>query len=882
VFRQPPKTVTSSAPTSPEPPEASKADLPTPPSPQSDEARTGSTFDATVEAEKDRWLPWLTLLFVGSGCAALIYEIVWLQMLQLVIGLTSVSLGILLGTFMGGMCLGSLWLPRLISERFHPLRVYAFLELGIAALALGVLLGLPWVSPFYASVGGRGLTGVLVRGLLAAVCLLPPTILMGATLPALARWIDTSRQGISWLGFFYGGNIAGAVVGCLAAGFYLLRVHDVAIATYAGAGLSVAVALAALALAARTRGGSPEPKAHRITTPNSGSRLVYLVIALSGMSALGAEVVWTRLLSLTLGGTVYTFSIILAVFLIGLGLGSTTGSAAARTIRSPERALGICQLLLTAGVAWTALMISHSLPYWPINPAITTSPWYLFQLDFARCLWSVLPAACCWGASFPLALASVAEEGQDPGRVVGTVYAANTVGAILGALIFSLVIVPRFGTQNAQRVLIGLAAVAALVAFARPCRRPQGGSDAALEPRKWTDRITAAAAVLALAGCLAWSISPAPWGLVAYGRYMATWLARLAPGIRAEKDVPQDDTKPDIYCTYLGEGMNGSVAVTQWTSGVKSFCSAGKVQASTEAQDMRLQRMLGHLSALTHKGPESVLVVACGAGITAGAFVVHPTVKRIVICDIEPLVPQRVAPMFAKENYGVVADPRTEVVSDDGRHFLRTTSEQFDIITSDPIDPWVKGCAALNTVEYYELCKAHLKPGGVMSLWIPFYEGNQITAKSVIATFFKVFPNGILCSNDEAGEGYDAVLLGQAGPLRYNIDEIYTRLGRADHARVRDSMRDAGFNSATSLLATYAGRPSDLGEWLRDAQINTDHNLRLQYLAGMWLNSYEGSEILNKILNYRKFPEDLFVGSGARRDLLRIAITGSTKTASSH
>ena len=173
---------------------------------------------------------------------------------------------------------------------------------------------------------------------------------------------------------------------------------------------------------------------------------------------------------------------------------------------------------------------------------------------------------------------------------------------------------------------------------------------------------------------------------------------------------------------------------------------------------MRLQRMLGHISALAHNQPESVLVVACGAGVTAGTFVLHPDIKRIVICDIEALVPKVVAPMFDKENYGVVKDSRTQVVLDDGRHFIRTTKEKFDIITSDPIDPWVKGCAALNTVEYYEMCKQHLKPGGVMSLWIPLYESNSETAKSAIATFFKVFPNGILWSNDSDEGGYDAVL----------------------------------------------------------------------------------------------------------------------------
>jgi spermidine synthase len=289
---------------------------------------------------------------------------------------------------------------------------------------------------------------------------------------------------------------------------------------------------------------------------------------------------------------------------------------------------------------------------------------------------------------------------------------------------------------------------------------------------------------------------------------------------------------------------------------------------------MRLQRLLGHLAALAHPKPESVLVVACGAGVTAGTFVLHPEIQRIVICEIEPLVPQYVAPMFEHENHAVVKDPRTEIVCDDGRHFVRTTKERFDIITSDPIDPWVKGCAALNTVEYYEMCKAHLKPGGVMALWIPLYESNVATAKSQIATFFQVFPHGILWSNDDEGEGYDAVLFGQVEPTQFDVDALRDRLNRPDHARVKESLAEVGIHSAVGLLATYAAQASDLQEWLRDAQINTDRNLRLQYLAGMWLNSYVGSEIRADIHRSYRFPDRLFLGSPARLEMLKRALEG--------
>jgi spermidine synthase len=829
-------------------------------------------------ASPRRFLPLLLVLFVGSGCAALIYEIVWLQLLQLVIGSTAVSLGVLLATFMGGMCLGSVLLPRLISPRRHPLRVYALLELAIGATGLLILLGMPYVELAYVRYAGHGLPGIVLRGAVAGVCLLPPTILMGATLPAIARWVESSPLELSWLGFFYGANIAGAVFGCLFAGFYLLRVYDMATATYVAAALNLTVAAIAVAFASVSAQYEPpsDPATNRAVHRAPGATAVHLAIALSGMSALGAEVIWTRLLSLVLGGTVYTFSLILAVFLVGLGIGSSLGAVLARRAPLAQGALGLCQWLLTAAIAWTAVMISESIPYWPIVPSLSPSPWYTFQLDLVRCLWAILPPACLWGASFPLALVAVASPGQDAGRLVGGVYAANTIGAIAGALVFSLVLVPVIGTVGAERVLIGLAAAAGLVALV-----PLFPS---APPSVHFGRAAALAAAIGLAGWLAWIVTPVPWVTVAFGRLTASYLARSAPGI--VKDVPTEPGNPDVFCTFVGEGTNVSVAVTMTKDGVRSFHGAGKIQASTLPVDMRLQRMLGHIPALVHRKPESVLVVACGAGVTAGTFVLHPDVKRIVICDIEPLVPTVVTPMFGAENYHVVdgiarENPhvvngkQVEVIYDDGRHFLSTTEEKFDIITSDPIDPWVKGCAALNTVEYYQMCRDHLNPGGSVSLWIPLNESNLAATKSVIATFFQVFPNGLLWDNQLEGNGADAVLFAQVEPTVIDIDEFQRRLDRPDHELVKQSLRDVGFGQikevrtgevvaleeGIDLLSTYIGHARAMNDWSRGAQINTDRNLRVQYLAGMWVNSYMAEQIRSSIRAHFRFPDETFVGS---------------------
>jgi spermidine synthase len=807
-----------------------------------------------------RFLLPVLLLFIASGCAALIYEIVWLQLLEFVIGSSAVSLGVLLGTYMGGMCLGSFILPRIISRRRHPLRVYALFELGIGISGIVILFGMPSVVRFYTANVGHGLPAILLRGAISAVCLLLPTMLMGATLPAIARWIEMTPKGVSWLGFFYAGNTVGAVLGCLLAGFYLLRVHDMSMATHVAAAVNVCIVLIGVGLAALAPYRTPAADINQARpVPAPGSWSVYVAIALSGMSALGAEVIWTRLLSLMLGATVYTFSIILAVFLAGLAVGSSVGSSLASRASQPRFSLGCCQMLLTAAIFWTALMLAKSLPFWPTNPSLSKSPWFNFQLDLVRCLWAILPAAFLWGASFPLALRAVASKRQDQGRLVGGVYAANTVGAILGAIGFSMILVPFAGTQQSQRLLIGLSALAAFLMFAPLLRRFPANvlsrSKSAIPKLRMASSLALVTSV-GLAALLAWRVPRVPWKLVAYGRYLPT-------KTREEKIL------------YVGEGMNASVAVTELESGIRVFHVSGRTEASSDPQDMRMERMLGHFPALVHSKPCSVLVVGCGAGVTAGSFVLYPDVKRIVICEIEPLISRVVARYFKEENYNVLDDPRVEVVIDDARHFILTTQETFDIITSDPIHPWIKGSAALYTKEYFEMCKRHLNPGGVIAQWVPLYESTFETVKSELATFFNVFPHGTIWSNDFIGLGYDVLLLGQADATRINVDELQKRLDGKALRPVAKSLREVGFRSAVDIVSTYAGQGPDLGAWLQGAEVNQDRNLRLQYLAGLGLNSYESLSIHEDLLAHSKFPQELFVASPERKQALRRVLEGN-------
>jgi spermidine synthase len=804
-----------------------------------------------------RGLNALLLLFVGSGCAALIYEVVWYQSLALIVGSSAVSMAVVLATYMGGMALGSLAYLRWRggTSGAHPLLVYARLELVIAVAGLLVLWVLPWAGGLYFAIGGDGFSGVLWRGFFCAVFLLVPCMAMGATLPAASAWLRATPEGVSRVGFYYSLNIVGGVVGALWAGFYLLRVHDNQWATFTAATLNMVVAVIAWALARTTPFESPtvvdlhsdaDGEASLPTSP--AQRAVYASIALSGACALGAEVVWTRNLALLLGGTVYTFSLILGAVLLGLGIGSSIGASLARSLVNPRRALALCQTLAMLGLAWAAWSITDELPNWPINPQLAPSPWFVFQLDFVRALWVVLPSALGWGASFPLAIAAVAHGETDGAIGVARVYAANTAGAIVGALLTGLLLVRWLGTQTTQQLFMVVALLSAVLMWL-PASRD-------IATARWRPGLLAPIFVsVALLLLTIPVVHAVPGVLVGYGRWAVTWL-------RAHGDF-----------IFVGEGLNSSLAVSRMSDGTTNYHNAGKVQASSTPEDMRLQRMLGHMTTLMARDPKNVLVIGCGAGVTAGAVSIDSNVVAETIAEIEPLVPQVVSTYFKKENQGVIGNPKVKVHLDDARHFLLTTDEKFDAITADPFDTWVKGSATLNTLEFYQQMRKHLNPGGVVTAWIAFYETDEASFKSELATFMKVFPNTMVFGNTAAGSGYDGVLVGSVEPLKVDLTAMEAKLHSPAFAPVLQSLTEVNYGSVLALFGTFAAHSSQLINYVADAQLNRDRNLRLQYLAGMAVNHYDQSRIYGDLQTNGGWLDGVFTGDAATLEALKSAIT---------
>jgi spermidine synthase len=402
------------------------------------------------------------------------------------------------------------------------------------------------------------------------------------------------------------------------------------------------------------------------------------------------------------------------------------------------------------------------------------------------------------------------------------VLAANTLGAIVGALGASLLLTVWLGSQRAQQLLIIIAALSALLLV-------------------WQEKVVATVVSIAAvaAALLAFTVPPLPGMLVAFGRFAATQLGQAE-------------------IIYVGEGWNAAVAVSERSSGVRNYHNAGKVQASSEPQDMRLQRMLGHLTTLVPKSARSTLVIGCGAGVTAGAVSVDPGVEQETVAEIEPLVPRVISTYFAEHNFDLVNNPKVRILIDDARHFLFTTDEKFDAITSDPLDPWVKGAAMLYTREFFELVKERLNPGGVVTLFVQLYESNTEAVKSEIGTFFEAFPKGMIFANTYNGGGYDLVLLGQVEGTTINLDEIDARLKKPEYAAVAKSLFEIGMFSAVDLFATFGGQAADFTAWLKDAEINRDRNLRLQYLAGRGLNLYRADTIYKDMLSYAKDPQGIF------------------------
>jgi len=773
------------------------------------------------------------LLFFLSGAAALVYQVVWVRSLTLVFGGSHLAVTAVLTIFMAGLALGGWLLGRVVDRVPRPLRLYGLLELGIAASALG-FMGLMTIYPaVYAALARDRDDAVVylfaVRAVFSLAALIVPTALMGGTLPVLARFVSRQPETLRGsLAFLYGLNTLGAVLGALLAGFVLLRLYSVSATLSVAIATNVVIGLLGLALqgwwpvlpssAPPTAAASAAPP----MPPGTGEprsplpyRAVLWGIALSGFCALGYEVLWTRILTLALGASVYSFTVMLVAFLAGIALGSKAyglpallGARDAGTTRVIAR-FGIVQVVI--GVS--AFLVTLFLRDVPVNAislqgvfgrwvpgAFGARTWAGFVLAF---LYMIVPAFFM-GVAFPLAGEIHARYRKAVGRAVGEVLAYNTVGAILGAGVSGFVLIYLFGIERSLELLTLLNVGAGLFVLASLAGR-----------RRWA----AAAAAGTLAALVALAAGPGSFRLWDT-KYFAIFRSNQPEGFRTAEMVREAVENTDVL--YYAEGVESIVSVIRVKGGELSFLTNGRVEASSHLQAQQVQLALGHLPMLLAREARRVLVVGLGSGMTAGATIVHPGVEQVTLVEIEPRV-LGVARAFAGYNHRVLDDPKLRLVFNDGRNFLLTTSARFDVITADPIHPWFRGAGSLYTAEYFKLAASRLRPGGVVAQWLPIYELSPRDLRSIVRTFREQFRYTLLWLTH-----YDAELLGSNDPLVVDEAELARRMAAP---AVAADLQRVMMGSATDLLSYFVMGAAGMARLGRGGIVNTDDRLYLEFSA---------------------------------------------------
>ncbi len=733
-------------------------------------------------------------LALVSGAAALVYEIVFFRSLGLLFGVAIHAVAAVVTSFLGGLGLGA-WLGGRLLVRGDPLRVYAALELLIAAFGISS----PWLfsaaRAFAAPPPGDSAfpAGTLA---LAFLLLLWPTLMMGATFPVLGRAVaaglapqETARR----VGLLYGWNTAGPFLGTLLAAYALLPAAGLRLATHTAAGANLALAGAALWLASR-RGAkaaaAPSPGAAERGEPPLRQRgPLILCVLLTGCASIALQVLGTRLLITLLGASVFAFASVLAVFLLGIALGGACGGGWLARGERPLSSLAACCAALGGAVGLGLLLLRLRLG--AEDPLLGARNLghpeeaygllgFLLSSGGLAAL-AFLPATLLSGAILPAAARAC---GSSPGalsRGLGALYAANTAGSVLGSLGAAFLLLPLLGLRMSLLVVACVALAAGLPAL--------------LAARRAAEKISVPllAAVLCAAAALVGS------GL----------RQGEAPG-RAE----------GLTGLFYAESPASSVKVflarhASESEPVRCLAVNGKTVASSLFIDRRLQLLLGFISTLAHPGPHRILSIGLGTGMSSGALALSGA-ESVEIVELSRAVIDA-CPIFDEWTGRVLERRNVRAYVDDGRAFLQRSGDRYDVISADPIHPWVAGSAYLYTVEYYTLARAHLAPGGLMSQWIPLYELTTEDIAGIFATFSSVFPE--VCA---WLTGYDLVLLGSERPFVLDAERVQLALAREP---TRASLAQVGIYQPHDLLACFFAGTGTLRALARRAPalITDDH-----------------------------------------------------------
>ena len=756
-------------------------------------------------------------LFFASGATGLVYQVVWLRQLTLIFGATAYASSAVLSTFMGGLALGSAMAGRSADRWPWPaLRTYGALELGIALYAAAVPWLLRGMTPLLDLVwrtGGESHFALfaLAKFLAIAILILPATTLMGATLPVLARVATRSAHSVGGgVGLLYATNTFGAVVGTIAAAFLALP----RLGTSRTLLVAVVVNLAVGVLAWRAGRGPrrrPAPEPHRPeATDAPASRPLVAVFAASGFAAMVLEVAWTRGLALVLGSSVYAYASMLTAFLIGLAAGAATASRFLERGRHRDAVGALALVLGLAGLfSFGTAFAIQSMPrlfaeiYFRFGPP--PQGWWLAQLVLALAV--MFPATYLLGWVFPLVLEAAGAGRSAVASRVGRVYSANTAGTIVGAAAGGFVFVPFLGVGT---TLIGVACFQLLL-----------GAAVAASVRAWSTNRRRAVLSALIAGAAACVLFRPAWDVQVMnsGVYMNVQNADRSKGwggflarLRSNNEV-----------LYARDGLTASVFVARQPASDNLYLAVnGKTDASSR-EDLETQIMAGHLPLLLHPAPRDVLVVGLASGISVGSVATHPVESVRVVEVEEAIVPA--ARIFGPFNGDVLDDPRVTVSINDARNDLQFHRATYDVIVSEPSNPWMTVASNLFTEDFFRIAKTRLRPDGVLGQWIQTYSLAPELLRSILAGFDRVFAHVVVF---ETLGGVDLMLVGSDRPLVLATDEIEERMSEL---RVRVDLARVGVRQPADIVAMLQTGGAELDSILAGATVNTDDNGLVEFAA---------------------------------------------------
>jgi len=735
----------------------------------------------------------LLLVFFLSGATGLVYEVLWTRQLALIFGVTTYAVSTVLATYMGGLALGSYLMGRRVDQVRNPLLLYAILEAGIGLYALAVPALLAALKPMYVGLAHLELSYPvfsLGRSLMTVLVLLIPTTMMGGTFPVLVRqWVRLGGGMNRGTGILYFANTAGAIVGCSLAGFYLIERFGLTGTNWIGASTNLALALFAAWIArsgtwSPEETGRPNQAAGFPALPSGTASLILFCSGLSGFIALCAQVLWSRALLRYLYNSTYAFTAMLSIFLLGIVLGSIlfTGFLARRA--KPLFWLAGLQAAVGVGFAISVTML-------PRIPELTTAVFGSdvvdsFQKSVLMMLMKaaviLLPPVVFLGAIFPMTTVLYATGRKDLGHAVGRAYAANTFGAILGSIGCAFVLIPWLGMWRTHLLLVVLSLLGA-------------GAVATSAMRTTSARIVGGLASVALA-------------------VFATWAAPA--DVFRSTFLPAGPQKLEFYA----EGSTDTVGVSAAWGQKTIVYEDQRGTASTASYGVNL--FLGHLPMLLHPGtPKKVLHICFGVGNSLSAVAAHPELERVDSVELSPHVLE--AGRLFWSNDDVVEHPKVRHVIDDGRNYLMTTSENYDVILLEPPETFTAGVINLYTTQFYRDALARLAPDGVMMQWVPTANGPVEGEKELFRAFSDVFPHSTMWWQLDGG---CALLIGSRQPLRFDYQKLKAHFAEG---RVGQDMALSQVRDVDHLLSFFVFDEEAFGEFVQGARPTTDDHTMLDF-----------------------------------------------------